>query len=345
MATVHRRPAPSGFTLIELTISAMLLSLLVYAVSTLAVTGGEAQEYARRLNRATEITHDLLDQMRTELASAVRVFGNDAEGAANLALWDLAGAPVPLASRRLPTALASGSPRPDTTGAEITGNSLFYARLAWSDRFQCTSGNQYYVDVYRWVYYYLVAEDGGPTSGRPIGLNIVRLESEPLIDALGIDRISNATDKAQVLQHLYTRTPDFAGEIHPACVMVWRRGAMPAVLGTLRMIDDSSWVLRDSPVGSRPSPWNILRSTAEVQGLLSYRHHSVATNFAPANFGIGNYGLVSSANGGFPHGFEVQITGPASARQIVLHLVVASTMRPGQWAWSDVQVSVDARDL
>jgi hypothetical protein len=29
----------------------------------------------------------------------------------------------------------------------------------------------------------------------------------------------------------------------------------------------------------------------------------------------------------------------------MLHLVVCSTNRSGHWAWSDVQVSIDSRDL
>jgi hypothetical protein len=44
--------------------------MLVMAVSTLAVSGGQAQDYARRLTRATEITQDIVDQMRLEMVSS-----------------------------------------------------------------------------------------------------------------------------------------------------------------------------------------------------------------------------------------------------------------------------------
>lgn len=345
MAVHHSNRARAGFTMIELVMSAALLSLLVYAVTTLSISGNDAQEYARRLNRATETTHDLLDQMRTEMTSCVRLFGNDAEGTANLALLDLTGAPAPLSGLRLPTIDINATPRPDTVGAEITGNSLFFARLAWSDRFQCLSGNEYYVDVYRWVYYYLTPEDGGPTPGRPIGLNIVRIESEPLIEASGIDRITDPTDQAEVALHLLDGTPDASGVAHAPCEIVWVRGGLPSVSGTIRMIDASDGSLSSSPIGTRPSPWNILRAESVVTGELSFRHHSVATNFAPTSFGIGSYSVTSLSGAGFPHGFEAQITGPAAARQTVLHLVVASTQRRGQWAWSNVQVSVATRDL
>lgn len=343
--SIRTTPRDAGFSLVEMIISASLLALMVYAVSTLALSGGQAQEYARRLNRATEINQDIIDKVRLELVSSVRMFGNDAEGAANLALLNLNSAPTPIQARRLPTVSPLESIRQDTNSNQITGNSLFFTKLAWSDRFVCTSGTDYMVDVYRWVYYYLTPEDGGPTAGVPIGLNIVRVISEPLADANGIDRITNATDKAEVLVHLRDGTPDASGVRHTPCNVVWVRGAMPNVVGTLRQIRNSSGTLVTSPETGRYSPWRIERAESTVRGLLSYRHHSVATNFARSSFGVGRYGIPTNTNGGFPHGFEVQVVGPSSARQILLHLVIASTNRTGHWAWSDMQVAVDARDL
>lgn len=338
-------PQTSGFTLVELVVVSAMLGMLVYAVSTLAVSGGEAQEYARRLNRATEITQDLVDQVRTEMVSCVRLFGNDTEGNANLAVLDLTGAPAPLAGLRLQTISPADTLRPDSAGAEITGNSLFFARLAWTDRFECTSGTEYMVDVYRWNYYYLTPEEGGPTPGSPIGLNIVRIESEPLIDAASIDRITNATDQAEVLMHLYDGTPDVTGVSRDPCVVVWMRGDLPSVAGTFRMIDEADGSLSATPIGTRPTPWSVLRAEPAVSGLLSYRHHSVATIYARANTGVGRYSVVSTAGTGFPHGFEVQTVGPSNGRQTMLHVVISSTNRRGQWAWSDVQVVIDTRDL
>jgi hypothetical protein len=37
--------------------------------------------------------------------------------------------------------------------------------------------------------------------------------------------------------------------------------------------------------------------------------------------------------------------GPSAARQVLIHLVNSSTQRSGRFAWCDMQVSVDARDL
>lgn len=334
-----------GFTLVELMVSAVLLAMLVMAVARLSLSGADAQEYAKRLNRVTELTQEMVDRMRLELVSSVRLFGDDAEGTANLATFDLAGAPPMLAGSRLPTITPGASIRVDTSGAEITGNTLFFTKLAWTDRFVCTSGNDYLVDVYRWVLYYLTPVDGGPSAGRPTGLDLVRVTSEPMADAGSIDRITDADDQAEVLIHLHDATPDADGVQHDACVVVWQRAADPTDPNALRQIDGSDGSMSDTPFGGRPDPWQILRSETTVSGLLDYRHHSVATVYSQASFGVGRYGLVSTAGSGFPHGLEVQIVGPSSARQVLLHLVIASTFRRGRPAWSDMQVIVDGRDL
>lgn len=339
------RSRSSGFTLLELVVVAALLGVLIQAVSTMMMTGGDAQEYAKRLNRATELSQEIVDRVRTEMVSCVRLFGNDTEGLANLALLDLAGAPVPLAGLRLPTPAPTEKVRVDTPGAEITGNTLFYARLAWSDHFVCSSGNAYMVDVYRWSYFYLTAEDGGPQPGSPLGLNLVHVRSEPLADGAAIDRIADPTDRAEFLQHLHDGTPDALGEAHDPCVVVWRRGDLPSVAGTLRMIDGSSGTLSNTPIGSRPSPWSVLRDEWELAGLLSYRHHSIATNYSFPSLGVGKFSVVSLSGDGFPHGFEVQTVGPSNGRKTLLHVVVVSTNRRGQPAWSDVQMVIDTHDL
>lgn len=339
------RRADSGYSLIELVISSALLAMMIFAVSTLSLSGSQAQEYSRRLTRVTEITQEVIDDMRLELVSSVRLFSDDVEGNENLALLDLDGAPAPLTSSRLPTVSAGETIRTDTSGAEMTGNSLFFTKLVWSDRYVCESGAEHLVDVYRWVYYYLTLEGEGPQPEHPIGLNIVRVESEPLIDGAGVDRIEDADDRAEVLLHLLNGTSDANGEAHAPAEVVWVRGGLPSAAGTFRQVDPLDGSLTVTPLLPRPNPWRVLRADPIVRGLLSYRHHSIATNFAQPSFGVGTFGLRSSSAEGFPHGLEIQVVGPSSARQVHLHMVVSSTQRTGRFAWADMQLTVDARDL
>lgn len=346
MKSNQPRPSlSSGYSLIELVIASTLLALMIGAVASLSVSGGRAQEYSRRLNRVTQITQQTIDDMRLEIVSSVRIFSNDTEGNANLAMLDLASAPTQLSGMLLPTVSANETIRADTTGNEITGNSLFFAKFAWSDRFVCTSTNEYLVDVYRWVYYYLSPEDGGPNPSHSIGLNIVRVVSEPLIDAGSIDRITDPTDQAEVLMHLFNSTPDAAGVTHDKAEVVWVRGGLPSVTGTFRHTDESDGSLSDDPLDPRPDPWNVLRRDSSITGLLSYRHHSVASIYSRDSFEVSRYAIESTAGAGFPHGFEIQVVGPSAARQVLIHLVNSSTQRSGHLAWSGMQLSVDARDL
>ena len=102
-----------------------------------------------------------------------------------------------------------------------------------------------------------------------------------------------------------------------------------------------------APQPPRSDPWEI---EADEDGLsranlLSYRHHSVATNYARDAMRVGRFSVRDDAGDGFPHGFEVQVVGPTSARQLMVHLVVVSTARRGQTAWSEGSVMVDARDM
>ncbi|MCA8974759.1 MAG: hypothetical protein KDC98_08555 [Planctomycetes bacterium] len=345
--SASRHAADAGFTLVEVVISASLLIAMLYAVSTLSLSGAQAADLSRRLTRASEVTQEIVDDMRLELTSSVRLFGNDTEGIECMQRFDISGGPPPLGSLRLPTIDSGGSVRADTPGDEITGNVLIFAKLAWTDRFVCTSSAEYLVDVTRWVGYYLTPEAGGPMEGRPTGLNLVRVLSEPLIDAAGIDSITDSTDQAEFLLHLLNATPDAQGVRHAPCEIVWQRGALPSTVGTFRQIDPTNGSLSFTPIlaTGRADPFAVERAEPDLTGILYYRHHSVATNYSQPSYGVGAFAVMDSAGDGFPHGFEVQIAGPSSARQVLLHLVVTSTNGTGHLAWSNVQVLVDARDI
>jgi hypothetical protein len=67
-------------------------------------------------------------------------------------------------------------------------------------------------------------------------------------------------------------------------------------------------------------------------GCCRYRHHS-SPRTSPRQLRRRPLRPAVEYDVGFPHGFEVQVTGPSSARQVLLHLVVASTNRSGHTAW------------
>lgn len=338
------RRGSAGFSLVELFVSSVILVLLTYAVTTLTISGGQAMKYAERVNRVTEIAQDTLDEIRKDMTSSVRLFHSDTVGQAYLALLDFTNG-TPGISYKLPSLNATGIFEMETVSTPRSGNSVLFARHAWNATYTAASSSEYQVDVYRLVHYYLASGGNGPVNGSAVGLNLVKWVSEPLVDGDQIDQISSSTDRAEILQNLITQAADDDGVTHPSVEVVWLRGEDPGVAATLRHIQ-SSGNLNNNPQAPRSSPWKIERDERwSTNGMLYYRHHSIATNFAPASYRVGTFSVVSSTGDGFPHGFETQLIGPSAARQLLIRLVLVSTNRNGHPAHVAIQAVIDARDI
>lgn len=335
----------SGFSLVEVVIATSLFMGLVLVVSSLAISGSDAQDLGRRISHMTEVAQEVTDDLRLEMVSSVRLYSDDAEGAGVLSLLSLSSAPTPIAVRRLPKVDIDGPFRQDSATDAITGNALLFAYLAWRDRFRCTSGNEYLVDVFRLTHYYMSPRDGGPSPSIRGGLDLIRFVSEPLADADAIDHIADPTDRAEVLMHLVGGTPDIAGDRHAPLQVVWLRSGTPGAVGTLRQIEESDGSLSTAVLGGtgRPDPWAILPSSDGVDALLAYRRASVASNFDLVAPGVSRFAVRDDV-AGFPHGFEVQLIGPTASRQLLLHLVLVDGGMKGAPAWSQMQTVIMAHD-
>lgn len=332
-----------GFTLLEVVMVTAILVSSILVVVQLFLRSNQAQELAIQLNRTTVINQSLLQGMRVELGSSVRLFQNDALGNAYLASLSPVGVRPPITCN-LPTIDPNGIFRQEATTGSMTGNTLLFANHSWTDEFECLSTNRYSVEVFRLTRYYLSEEDGGPQPGTPIGLNLCRWVSEPMADGTQIDDITDPTDRAEILEHLRTATPDVNGETHTVIELVWRLGDDPAVLDTFRQIDVGG-TLSSVPLAPRTSPWRVARDPRlSSDDLLHYRHLSVATNYAHSAAGVGLFSVMDNTGDGFPHGFEVQIIGPSAGRQVLLQLSIASTRRGGLPAVSSQKVVVSTRD-
>jgi len=335
-----------GFTFIEVTIAAALVLILAWLVASLILDGTRAQKFAERQSRVTEITQDIVDEMRSSLGASIRIFGADSVGQnyrSRVVLQQ--GMHQPLVGARLPAIVAAGSFDQESAMELRTGNELLLARFAWTDEFRTETDSTYRVDVYRLEYWYLTPDGQGPREGAPDGLNLARWVSEPLADSVQIDRIADPDEREAVCRHLTEASPGTDGRMRDPVYVVWHVGEDPDTVGTFQSIrEDGS--LDDSPPASRSATWEIQGDTRlSDPDILVYRHHSVATNFARSVMGVGRFGLVSSDGEGFPHGFEVQVIGPSAARQILLHLSLVSSNNNGRRGFYDMQVVVDVRDL
>ena len=69
------------------------------------------------------------------------------------------------------------------------------------------------------------------------------------------------------------------------------------------------------------------------------------SNFSPSGYRIGRFSIASQTGSGFPHGFELQLIGPSSARQLLLRVISVSTNVAGATAFAEIQAILDARDI
>ena len=348
MTPIHLRHSPpreAGFSMVELIVAATILILMVLMVSTLMLSGSDASKFAERNNRATEVGQDLIDNMRSEMRAATRVFTSDTTGTAYRALLEPWPSATPINTSTLPTLDVNGTFKTDVSGSNKTGNELLVARHSWTAEFTVTAGATYRYDVLRVVRYFLKTEDGGPRAASPWGLNLVHWVSEPMVDGTQIDNITTVAHQKEVLLHLKNGTADKAGKKHPKVALVWRMGQDPAMTGTLRQTTILG-AMSNTPLSPRPASWQILRDTTKSSaGMLFYRHHSIATNYSLPSYIIPKFGISNNTGNGFPHGFEIQVIGPSSARQVMLRLVIVSTNRQGHIAHADLQAILGARDL
>jgi prepilin-type N-terminal cleavage/methylation domain-containing protein len=340
----------SGFTIVEVLVAAAILGSLMIMLTSLAQSGADASDYSRRLNRVTEVDQDIVDGMRMDLVSSVTLYGRDALSAAHYNSIDLTAWPRPIDTSLLPRVAPTEELIADATqpATPKTGNELFFARRAWVDFYRVpTSGRSYMTDVYQWVLYYLTKEGVGPRRGTPDGLNLVRWVSEPLADATRVLGIADPTDRRELCDHLYRGTPDANGELHEPLQMLWTRGANPTVVGTFLEIDPgNSYNTTTLALAPRAFPFKLQPfRRLQAQGMLAYRHHSVASIYAQTDHNVCLYGIQSTSLDGFPHGFEVQIIGPSAARQVVVRLFLVSTNNRGLRANAVMQTVADCHDI
>ncbi|MEY4673557.1 MAG: hypothetical protein RL148_1341 [Planctomycetota bacterium] len=333
----------SGFGFVEMVIALAILASVVLSISSLMQTGASAQDQGKRMRRLTELSQEVTDEVRSRMLASTRVYGNDEGGNAMMMMLDLSHSPQRTGVRRLPTIDFEGSFREDRPGDLLTGNTLLFSYLAWRDEFQCTSGKQYLVDVFRVVHLYLSPVGTGPSEQEPGGLDLVRFVSEPLIDADSVYAITDPVDRAEVLVHLCNATPDVNDDTKDPAHVVWHRNVEVNTPGALKQIDRTSGVLSESviPGTGRPSVWRILTGREGAVCLLALRRASVASNFDSFAGSEGRLGLLDLQQG-FPHGFEVQVVGPTSARKVLVRLVLVETSRGGLPVWNEFQTILPA---
>jgi len=323
-------------TIVELTLTTTILITLIWLMATLSMTSVKSEEYAKRISKDTEAVDEVLNSMKRSLESSVFILQLNAKGLdyasrlARLTTEKLIGVSFPVVDQ-------NGIFEKEAVARSKSGNALVFAEHHRTDEFSCKSGKVYRIPVYRFHAYYIIEPKKGSQVEAAGAFNFSMWISEPLADGLRIDRIADAVDKVEVLQHLGNASPDINGNRHKKARLVWKVGGDPRQTGVFRYIDPlMAPSLFDfsgfSAIQIQPDP------QSSRMDLLNFRGLGIASNNSAPRARIAAFSQIDPKGDGFPHGFEVQITGPASAREILLRMVIVDPVRGSETLYNRLHV-------
>jgi prepilin-type N-terminal cleavage/methylation domain-containing protein len=335
------RASNRGFSLVELIVVLALIGALVASIVSLALRSQRAQTFAEKNAAATLVAQATLDQIRRDVGSSTRLFQNDSEGNSYLAGMDLTGSGVIIG--KLPKIVSDGIFEKEVSTDLKTGNVLFFVRQERTDRFDRSgSGDFVRTDIYRFILYALRLIPGKDPNRDLDAFDLVRWVSPPVADLSQIESITDPLEQETVCAHLFAGTnPEEPTFPFQQIRYLWKPGADFSIAFESLQFDG-----KRNPVASG---FQVPRDPQRTDlNLLSTRSLAISTNLGGAPRGIGAFGILDPSGDGFPHGFEVQVVGPASARQVLAHLVFVNNVRAqdnSKRVWINFQTVVETRDL
>ena len=334
-----RKVKQQGFTLVEVAVVAVLILILGMAMTTMAHRGHEAQDFVQRSSRVNESAQAILGEMRRRVSSSMRLFYEDVEGQAYFSGLDTSPLP-PIAKTKLPAVRRDASFAKELSSDPRTGNALLLARHERTSNYVVDAlGTKHRVDVYRLHALYLVAMPNFDPQNSVDGLELAHWVSEPLVDWGQVEQLGDATKEQLLLQQLYSgANPDEPSRPWAPARTLWRPGS--------EFSQAFASVQNDGTRLPIPPGWRVpMSAKRSVRGRLGSVGLSVAANAAGSARGLGRFGIVDTTDSGFPHGFETQVIGPASARQVLVHLTLVNSPNRKQRSWFDLVGVAETRDL
>lgn len=281
----------------------IVAAVLVTVVANLLVATREAEETDSEQHHVQAVGQALLDEMRTSMIGATVLAHGDGAWVGRL---DLSAAPA-IPSASLPRTTTARTFGRESVSGERTGNTLVFASPARRLVMRGADQRTLRIQLHRLVAYYLTVAGEGPRPDAPGGLNLARFVSVRVVDADQIDAIPDREERTRILRQIAGRKGDRS--------VAWafrRRGASAGVY----RIDPKTGALRSGgPLPADPAH-------SEV-ALLPGDQMSVASNYADPSVGVVSFARRSDDRGGFPHGFEVQLSS-SSTRQVMVHLTLTT---------------------
>lgn len=314
-APARAKARERGFTLIEMMVAMAILSIIALALSTFLIDMTKVNFRIAAETGASTRAQTALDQMRWRLEQSRMLLDVDS---GYLDYLDLASAPPPEGTLRLPRIMQTGAISPRAAGGKegefdptAVGNALFFVE-ALPPFHDAKTGRT--IDCFRFVLYYLAQGTKHQSFGPlPDYVELLAAESPVYADFAQLDAIPEET-RGDVIRALAAKEITWA----------WEANAPPK--GAFSRLDDGAIVIPPEPHHKIPiakvtPAIDALGTVNEAAGNMSF---SVATNtpgLLPIHTTVPKFAV---AEPGFPNGFEVQITGPSHGRKVFARLVIVA---------------------
>ena len=330
-----------GYLEVEMIIVLVLVTIMAGAVGLMLSRAQKAQRHVQRQSTIAVTGQDIIEKMRKEVSSSVLLFKKDLLGQAYFAGLDTATV-VPLASSRLPVLSSKGTFRKDEIGSEKTGNVLIYAFHDRTDSFNVGTEEMPKLvrsNIYRIVAWYLVEIPGKDSASEVAAFDLVHWVSEALVDRDQVDKIVDPLEKDRLLIHLFAGSnPEEPQLPYAPTRHLWKLAAnFDAAFAEF----DENAVIQPVPEDFK-IPMSPTRSRSQHLG---FKRLALSSNVAGSRRGLARFGIQDNTGDGFPHGLEIQLIGPVSARQVLIHMTLCSDSPPSEQAWLNLQAISATRDL
>lgn len=303
----------SGMSLVEAMVSISILSFLLLVILQSTATVSDSTSALESFNLVLVETQKAVAQMHEDVATARKIFEDDALGKSYVKYVDYGKFPL-VSSGLLPVIQPLGEFTQDVAGDRRTGNILLVVGEMSPYSFTAPSnGKAYRISVFRLVCYY-VSDHGIPIADGLSRFDLARWESEAFADDIALSTITDATARSELVVDMVKN-----GGIHFA----WDP-TQPA---------DAAFFKLDTDVSPSTAGAMLIPASAKVgrlpRGYYGWRNAALATNNAIVNSeaAVPKFALSDAAGLGFPHGFEVKVVGPSGARKIKVRVVAERMMK------------------
>ncbi|OQA89742.1 MAG: hypothetical protein BWY26_01639 [Elusimicrobia bacterium ADurb.Bin231] len=335
---INMKKRTNGFTLVELIVAITIMAIITPVMSMVlfyVIKGFSSYEAINSINKKNQ---EMLNRIYMRMSVNKRIFQNTSSDNQFLSRIQLTNCPSVLANSKLAKIEEGGSLSPDTTTfiAASAGNSLFFGSYEFASTFNNvadsdSSTHTVKIDLYRFYYYYITADNPHSITSRP-SYRGIEWKSIPYVDYRELINITNSTLRSNTVKKIYAAGIRYG----------WDPAATVASGSFYSLNSNGNITLQSAHNIQKDKYIDITKIATGIMGS-AYRY-GVSPNTAgwpQAPLKIPEYGIT---NGSFPGGFETVIVGSSRGRKVLVRSsIVAQIMT--SYVTSQLTIVCSARDV